>query len=669
MEFPQFQAQHRPLADSQYPLAPPPQCSAAYHGSVDHGQHPSCLPGGGTSLAAPPVSHSPPAYTRLEGGPQCLPVQQPQSDFEFPAQESHATVATKRKAPRASLACDNCRQSKARLEHMHRPDLDRFEKQMARLDGIIEQLESAKQEQARACEIVQGAEDNGGLHEDPGSAAPPGKPAMPLDHTTHPIRWPAIRALTDGLLADEGIDLTTDFPIHKEQPVLRVFREGEMFGTVRQTPDNASKLTYPPLNGEAWGQAGGPSHSPQVSFVGRFVSADGKPDFDPKTVWYYTQSFKVNILNMHPIMVPEVLDRMVKAFLSSVSTISNTQSKANAGEKRKRPASEGSPAAAQSPSRPQRSITHAVVLLVLALGEICIHKGKAVPEADSLTRNSPSVGAGVLAAPLQDSPTGFSRQPQPCGLPSPMESEVATPRERSMHHLDVIPGQEYFALATDIIDGTVEDEDLGIQHAHGHILASLYHEHYGTSGLGGPRKEWLPSFYPDVENLEACCASSVLAVRLHAKFWDTQATLYRPFLRIILERDTSLLSSSMHGGHPPPRDLRATISLDAGSMNPSPDLGLWINEDAPFAIRTLVESAKAFLWIGHHQRIIFTNVFGAIHARFVDKAMLEDLFMKTIAFLGKIVTPTSALTAEMNILIGVANDLKFRIPGQPQPVH
>ncbi|RYP01920.1 hypothetical protein DL764_006015 [Monosporascus ibericus] len=448
-----------------------------------------------------------------------------------------------------------------------------------------------------------------------------------------------------------------------------------MSGTAGRTPgyNDVSKLTSPPLNGETWGQAGGPFHSPQVASVGQVINADGNPDFDSDTVWDYTRSFKVNILNMHPIISPEKLNEMVQAFLNSVPSL-NTQSTAKAGKKRKRPAHKGSPAATQNHSHPWPSITNAVVLLVLALGKVCSHK--------------------------------------------------------------VISGLEYFDLATDIIG---RPGNFSLQHVHGHILAGLYlgqlgylvesYDHifkasklfqaimgpYSTqvylskrlskihnllytgkeddwrhatvrngikeilSELRDQRDQWVPpSLYSDFENPEVSSATNVLAVRLRAKYWDSQVILSTPFLRIILERDTLSLSS-------PPRDPRATLGLDAGNVNPSPDLGLSIDKDASFAIHTLVESAKAFLKIGHSQRIIFTNVFSAIHAqwrklltlaacykdgvfsKFVDRTIMENLFMKTIAsytktiaFFGMIGTPTRALTAEMNILAGVAKDLKFK---------
>ncbi|RYP02621.1 hypothetical protein DL764_005703 [Monosporascus ibericus] len=541
------------------------------------------------------------------------------------------------------------------MEELRRT-VDELKEQLTGVKVIIR--ESSKDAPYGACEIVQRTEDDSGVHENPGSDAPPGKPAMPLDHTTHPSllsRWPAIQALTRDLLTAEGIGSIDDFPIRQEQrPVFRVFGQGGMSGTAGRTPgyNDVSKLTSPLLNGEAWGQAGGPSHLPQVASVGQVINADGNPDFDSDIVWDYTRSFKVNILNMHPIIGPEELNEMVQVFLDSVSSW-NAQSTAKAGKKRKRPAHKGSPAATQSHSRPWRSITNAVVLLVLALGKICSHK--------------------------------------------------------------VISGLEYFALATDIIGRL---GNFGLQHVHSHILAGLYLGQLGRvvesynhifkasklvqammrpysaqvyfskqrskihsllytgkddsrhamvkngikeiqSELRDSRGKWVPlSLYPDFESLEVSPASNALAVWLRAKYWDLLVILYRPLLRIILERDTSSLPSSMYCGHPPPRDPRATLGLNAGSLNPFPDLSSLINEDASFAIHTLVENAKTFLGIGHNQHTIATNVFSATHAQWGNLLILAACYKDGV--LSRFGTPTSALTAEMNILTGVAKDLKFK---------
>ncbi|RYP63174.1 hypothetical protein DL771_009405 [Monosporascus sp. 5C6A] len=621
----------------------------------------------------------------------------------------------------------------------------------------------------RACEMVQRAEDDRGVHEDLGSAAPPGKPTMPLDHTAYPgplLGWPAIWAFTRGLVAAEGIDSIDDFPIRQEQrPVFLFFGQNGMFAPAGQTPgyNDVSKLTYQPLDGGASGRAGGSSYPPQVASAGRAISSDGEPDFDPHKLRECAQSFKDNILNMYPIIAPKVLDDMVSEFLGS--TPLNTQSKANAGEKRKRPAFEGSPAATQSPSRPR----YAVVLLVLALGKICIHSGKTPdmdPEADSLTRNSPSVGAA--AVPLQDSPS------EPCGLPSPIASEGVTPR--SMHHSgnsEVTPGMEYFVLATDMIDDLVDG--FGLWQVRGNILAGLYHGLLGRvqesydhiyrasqilqvmmgpdialelplspsgilrhvesmpypnvaleqclsddiaftyfaqvylskqrigiynllytgkederrhtivkntiksiqNGLRDSMGQWAPhSFSQYLENPDASSANNPLAVRLHAEYWDLQVFLYRPFFRIIFERDTPSLSSSMYRSSPLPRDPEATRGFDAGSIKLSPELGSWIDEDASFAIHALVESVKAFLGICN-QRFVIINVFGTTYAqwgnlltlaacyknealsKYVDKTILENLFKDTIAIFRMILPSTSVFTAELNILIGVAKDLEF----------
>ncbi|RYP05278.1 hypothetical protein DL765_009887 [Monosporascus sp. GIB2] len=178
------------------------------------------------------------------------------------------------------------------------------------------------------------------------------------------------------------------------------------------------------------------------------------------------------------------------------------------------------------------------------------------------------------------------------------------------------------------------------------------------NGLRDSRRQWVPpSLYPDFESLEV--PSNALAIRLRAKYWDSLAIPSRTFLQIILERDTSSLSSSC--GHPLPCDLPAAFGPDAGSMNPSPNLSSSTNEDVSFAIRTLVESAKTFLGIEY---TIVTNVFSSTYIQWGNLLILAACYKdavlrrKTITLLGGSGT-TSALAAKMNILIGVAKDLEF----------
>ena len=149
----------------------------------------------------------------------------------------------------------------------------------------------------------------------------------------------------------------------------------------------------------------------------------------------------------------------------------------------------------QKPGRGFRTIHSALVLLVLALGKICLHRDP-IPDVvrdtpDAPTPNSPLIRNGFPASPLQGSPPGVVSQSQSSGLPSPREIErgmssrrpsiqglaPATRGIQMKRNMDVIPGLEYFALATDIIGSHVAGHNL--KHVYVFILAGLYHGQLG----------------------------------------------------------------------------------------------------------------------------------------------------------------------------------------------
>ncbi|KAI2620314.1 hypothetical protein GGS26DRAFT_584335 [Hypomontagnella submonticulosa] len=373
------------------------------------------------------------------------------------------------------------------------------------------------------------------MEDNPGPAVAPGKPAMPPNHTTLAgllLKWPSIKRMVHHLLEAEKITHPDEYPIRQElqRGVLRIFGRGEgsdqdIRSSDKETPpdhtmtdiDDASDVAASPspMGGEAWGQVGSLTPPPGVEYRGGVVNVDGNPDWDSTRIWRYVNSFKDNILNMHPIIIPRELTAMVKIFLESLPKSQDRQSiKTGAarfvnqpiaappsfpetGTKRKR-----SPAADEQipsttfvkPGRPFRSVQNALVLLVFALGKICLHKDKIpdpVHESDSPMHHSPSVRNGVLASPLQGSPPGFMSQSQ-SNMPSPKESERIPmsrraslqgnpPMSKGSHshrrNLDVIPGLEYFALAMDIMGS--HGGGLNLKHVYVQILTGLY---YGQLG-------------------------------------------------------------------------------------------------------------------------------------------------------------------------------------------
>ncbi|KAK6951395.1 hypothetical protein Daesc_007930 [Daldinia eschscholtzii] len=381
---------------------------------------------------------------------------------------------------------------------------------------------------------LQATEDDD-VEANPGPVVTPGKPAMPPNHTTLAgllLKWPSIKRMVHHLMEAEKIYHPDEYPIRQEQQrgILRVFGKGEGFdqdirASDKETPpdhtmtdvlDDCSDVASPSPMGEAWGQVGSLTPPPGVEYRGGVVNVDGNPEWDSTKIWRYVNSFKDNILNMHPIIIPRELTAMVKVFLESLpksQSYQNSKLGANArfvnqpsaippsfsetGTKRKRSpaADEQNPSTSfVKPGRPFRSVHSALVLMVFALGKICLHKDRIpdpVHESDSPMHHSPSVRNGVLASPLQGSPPGILSQSQ-SNMASPKESErIPMSRRPSLQgnmsgskgphshrrNLDVIPGLEYFALAMDIMGSHMGGFNL--KHVYVHILAGLY---YGQLG-------------------------------------------------------------------------------------------------------------------------------------------------------------------------------------------
>lgn len=383
--------------------------------------------------------------------------------------------------------------------------------------------------------------------EESGDPGPPKAPSIPVNHTTGAARLLLVGPIQEMLrnLMKTGKIRGDKYPIIQEERrgLLRLFGRGEGYdappgydkdpltdhadSTPGDTPSNVSS----PAAGEEWGQIGGltpPANpgnpAPEISRGG--ISAEGMPDFSREHVYSLVKSYNDNINIMHPILVPSQLNALVEQFLKSIpesqakplqiSTLvaghgghpapvfagftggvyKNPESP---GNKRKRSPGSGDypevPAMVEfKPGHPFRSISSALVLLVMALGQICLWKGKIpepVPdkEPDSSFGSSPIIRNGLPPSPLQSSPSLST----PMGMASPRDGDKIYPRSRrtsleggiiprtssglKMKNLDVIPGLAYFALATDVLGNQLAGNSL--QHVHANILAGLYHGQLG----------------------------------------------------------------------------------------------------------------------------------------------------------------------------------------------
>ncbi|KAL3584544.1 hypothetical protein FPOAC2_14324 [Fusarium poae] len=369
------------------------------------------------------------------------------------------------------------------------------------------------------------AEDE--MEVEPGPPVPPGEPAIPINHTTLAglvLDWPGARDLTRHRIEREGIQYISEYPISQEhnRGALIVYGRGEDSHSWRHIreptdhgnvdmADNSSDMSSPSPAAD-WGQLGELSPPDQVEYKGGVLALDGNPDFSKSKVWAYVKSFKENILNMHPIIQPKLLDYWVSHFLDSlpVSQPSSTkqltskpifaaggglQVPETAGSKRKRSSGKDGSKPLRT-GRPDRSIHSALVLIVLALGKVCLHRGN-VPDVvhptEPLLHGSLAVGSGAIPqSPSQGFPPGYSSYPHSSRLPSPNEQDRNIHSRRSSIHdvggfrygysfkqnHEAIPGLEYFAYATDILGNHLGAYN-SMKHVYANIFAGLYHGQLG----------------------------------------------------------------------------------------------------------------------------------------------------------------------------------------------
>ncbi|KAG0645032.1 Quinic acid utilization activator [Hyphodiscus hymeniophilus] len=371
----------------------------------------------------------------------------------------------------------------------------------------------------------------------------PGQPSIPVNHTTGAARLllnRAIKELAGGVIKSDRIK-NENYPMLQEERrgLLKLFGRGE--GTDRLpgydkdpltdvaegstlTPSDASSDVGSP--DENWGQLGGLTPPGDVVQRGS-INHEGMPEFNSTVVKDLVHSYMQHINIMHPILVPAQLHTLVDNFLRTIptdhaakpkqvlhltshSSVQNSHSAGFVGaqsnrnpdspsNKRKWSPTQGEPfeqpnVPDHKPGQPFRSIGTAIVLLVMALGEICQEKGKirdCVPAHDGENSwGSPAVRNG------HPSPSGLHSSPSMStvsGLPSPIDGERIQSRSRRtsiegihparntsgtrLKNLDVVPGLKYFAFATDILGNQAGGNSL--QHVHANILASLYHGQLG----------------------------------------------------------------------------------------------------------------------------------------------------------------------------------------------
>ena len=357
------------------------------------------------------------------------------------------------------------------------------------------------------------------------------EPALPPSHFTgaHHLmtRWTTIaRWFSNVGVTDEN------YVYQVEQPPLALFNWKRDDAGPQEHSVNS-----PPAGG--MGESGFAQSPPEASWVPRLMSGTPKSDtggmgldgglrLDGDTIRRFHDSFITNMWIIHPFIDPQALREMVDVFVASYSpgsrsprfaapNVANRDAYSSVPAKRKRQSgapddnnNNNSPGSPRGPYPPQQrrvefesTIDNAIVLLVLALGNILEHDEFLLGEPASTTHGRGGTGNShnfvKPSPPLNPASMPFSNMPSPGFDPSRSTagsrgSSADRPqgyvdwkeRRRQFANTARIPGIAYFAQATDILGNHYANND--IKHAQAFMLAGLY---YGQLGRVFESWRWI----------------------------------------------------------------------------------------------------------------------------------------------------------------------------------
>ncbi|KAF2747078.1 hypothetical protein M011DRAFT_403309 [Sporormia fimetaria CBS 119925] len=299
------------------------------------------------------------------------------------------------------------------------------------------------------------------------------------DHATpaHKVLqdWKCMTGFCDGIetiriLKEQGHNIS-DYPMKLEyaRGIVRPFGvgEGNDKSDGSQAPatpcSQASDTPSPPGGGTAmWGTLSTPPPDGiLLEDTPGGLGRDGYLKLDEDTLTRLLGSYQKHIHTLHPFLNPGELRRMVKAFGRNYGPNGHTRS---AGTKRKRSA--GGVNGFPSPflfahHSIERSLSNAIVLLVLALGKVCEWKSPLpAPQADK--------------APPESTLYGFKRASLRNANNTSFSSDYED--ERRARNMEILPGMAYFSMATDILGNQIGGNTTG--HAQAMLLAGLYMGQY-----------------------------------------------------------------------------------------------------------------------------------------------------------------------------------------------
>jgi hypothetical protein len=242
------------------------------------------------------------------------------------------------------------------------------------------------------------------------------------------------------------------------------------------------------------------------------LNADGTLKLDRDTVLRLYESYLKHMWLMHPFIDVQWLEDKIQRFINIHSGIGRSPNFAvpeipsrggaemhsASSLKRKRPSGSGDhlsePGTPDTghwaqPRRikPERSMTNALILLVLALGKILENDRFLLQDDDEVNHSTPGFQSYQASPPGAVRPSPPQSYGRPHNAPSPnydpMRSGVGSrgssterygipERRETFRNVDRYPGLAYFAYASDILGNNFGGND--IIHAQSYLLAGLY---------------------------------------------------------------------------------------------------------------------------------------------------------------------------------------------------
>ena len=234
--------------------------------------------------------------------------------------------------------------------------------------------------------------------------------------------------------------------------------------------------------------------------------ADGRADLHSHTVDRLVKNYKEHIHKLHPFLDLSTLGKFIEKFMMMYSPDKAPQSPfiGTNGDSFARPAKRlrsepnifsgpptgesGSMSSQASKRTPHRSLSIAIVYLILALGKVCEHKGlmpgpleDTRPQQMAPPSNGPSgynyASPGTKPSPMSPHSSAFASTPQ-----SGDSRHVHRSRRNSLDgtqgfdrrtdNVDRIPGLGYYRHAVSILGDFLDTNELGCAQAR--LLAGLY---------------------------------------------------------------------------------------------------------------------------------------------------------------------------------------------------